>query len=177
MTSYIHSAASPPTYPPSSSSSSSSTALYIGLTSLDLQLNVKLGVWLYHRAGCSSAVSREKELKDREERGNWIFDTCHFHSAAPCSLATHKDFSCHSSACYHEWVQGLRNPITTTVSDPCHHPYVCYSHVPQIRKDVPISSFSFLQTSLPPPFQSVCLIYELQLFSWTASVLTILYIA
>lgn len=103
-----------------------------------LQLHDKLAVWLYHREGCSFAISRVKEL---QERGNWIFDTCHFHSAAPCSLATYKDFSCHSSACY-EWAQGLRNPITTTVSDPCQHPYICYSHVPQIRKDVPISSFS-----------------------------------
>lgn len=137
--------------------------------SFDLQLNVKLGAWLYHRVGCSSALSRVKELGDR---GNWIFDTCHFHSAAPYSLATHKDFSCHSLVCYHEWAQVLRNPITTTVSDSCHHG--CYSHVPQIRKDVLTSSFSFLQTSLPPPFQSVCLRYELQLFPWTASLLTLL---
>lgn len=123
-----------------------------------------------------SCLQRKGNSRIERSEGNWIFDTCHFHSAAPCSLATHKDFSCHSSACYHERAQGLRNPITTTVSDPCHHPYVCYSHVPQIRKDVPISSFSFLQIGLPPPFQSVCLRYELQLLSWTASLLTILYI-
>lgn len=118
-------------------------------------------------AGWASAVSREKGTGGSERSGgNWIFDTCHFHSAAPCSLATHKHFSCHSSACYHEWAPGPRNPITTTVSDPCHHPYVCYSRVRQIRKDVPISSFSLLQFRRPPPLQSACLRYELRgLFS------------
>jgi len=93
-------------------------------------------------------ILQKRNSRIEKEWGNWIFDTCHFHSVAPCSLATHKDFSCHSSACYHEWAQGLRNPITTTVSDPSHHPYVCCTHVPQIREDVPISSFSFLLTSL-----------------------------
>lgn len=105
-------------------------------------------------------LSPEKRNPGIESKpGNWIFDTCHFHSAAPCSLATHKDFSCHSLACYHDWAQVLRNPITTTVSDSDYH--VCYSRVPQIREDVLISSFSSLQTSLPPPFQSVCLRFEL----------------
>lgn len=39
----------------------------------------------------------------------------------PCSLATHKDFSCHSLACNHEWAQGPRNPITSMASDACRH--------------------------------------------------------
>lgn len=167
---------------------SSSAALLIGLTSFHLQVNFKRGTWLDHRLGSSSAISGEKELGTevvdggggaRGERGNWIFDTCHFHSAAPCSLATHKDFSCHSLACYHEWAHGLRNPITSSVSDSCH--YGCYSHVAQIRKDLLIRSFAlfsffsfFLESGLAPPFQSVCLRYEL--FPRAASPLAVLYI-
>lgn len=168
MTSYVHSAASPPP---------SFCFCCCALQRFNyLRFATECQAWclaLPQGRLFLSCLRRKGTLKDREERGNWIFDTCHFHSAAPCSLATCKDFSCHSSACY-EWAQGLKNPITTTVSDPCHHPYICYSHVPQIRKDVPISSFSSLQTGLPPPFQSVCLRYQLQLLSWAASLLTIL---
>lgn len=62
------------------------------------------------------------------------------------------------SACYHEWAPGLRNPITSSVSEHCCHSHVYRSHVPQIRNDVPISCSSLLQFSLPPLTQCVSLI-------------------
>lgn len=86
------------------------------------------------------------------------------------SAATHKDccffpiffffffFLKVCSACYHEWAPGLRNPITSSVSEHCCHSHVYRSHVPQIRNDVPISCSSLLQFSLPPLTQCVSLI-------------------
>lgn len=113
---------------------------------LDLQLNVKPGVCLHHRAGFSCLRSpEEKGTRGSGGESEGIGSLTPVTSTL-LHLATHKDFPCHSSARYYEWAQVLRNPITTTVPDPCHRPYVCYSHVPGIRKDVPISSLSFLQT-------------------------------
>lgn len=112
----------------------------------------------------------------RIRRQDWIFDTCHFHFAAPCCCSLqHQQQCCHTqglllfphlfffflkvcSACYHEWAPGLRNPITSSVSEHCCHSHVYRSHVPQIRNDVPISCSSLLQFSLPPLTQCVSLI-------------------
>lgn len=151
--------ASPPPSP-SCSSASSTTPLRLRLprsfiTSFHLQLNVKRGSsappqasFCLRREAARDAGTREGLVGVRGGGGvNWIFDTCHFHSAAPCSLATHKDFSCHSLACYHEWARGLRNPITGCVSDSRH--YGCCGHVAGIRKDLLISSSSSSSSSSP----------------------------
>lgn len=140
MTSYIQDAASVPL--PASQPRCLPRSL---IASLHLQVNVKRGSSAPPQA--SFCLRRDAGTRGRwgRWRGGWFFDTCHFHSAAPCSLATRKDFLCHSLARYHEWARGLRNPITGRVSDSRH--YGCCSHVARIRKDLLISSSSSSSSS------------------------------
>lgn len=118
MTSSSHRAASPPTPTPS--------ALVLephrALTSHHTELNVKLAAlvlpWGKVRGGGVLFLRRRwRKATGGIESLTPVTST----RLLPCSLATHKDFSCHSLACNHEWARGPRNPITSMASDACRH--------------------------------------------------------